>query len=566
MQLETYLYESGTLPRSAIDRAVARSQETGESLSNTLITEGLLTADELRRIMSHIHGIPFVRLHTDTIETQALYSIPEPFARAHSAVAYHETPEGIEVALLDVDDITSVQSLSLPRKLLPRLTDAGSMKTALLIYQKELRQKFGDAIAKEAQLVVAPATAAEADIIRSAKALSVSNLVDLLIEHAIANKASAIHIDTRDAGLLIRYRIGKRLCDAMLLPSRVSIPVMARLKLLAKISISGRAPGEGVFSVSGTQAATSISVSAMFAAQGERLVIHLTPKHTGRDGFTLEALGFSGQALERTHDALQYPNGLVLVCGEAQSGKTTTLYTLLDCSVAPDRNTVSVEHDVECRLKGVAQFHPNKEAGLSYVGAIRAALKQDPDVLMLSSIDDQDAAELAVSAANRGILVIAGMTAPSAAGAALLSQRVPSNLLAAVLRASIGVSRVKKLCDKHNMDSLTRAQLRALEENADPAKVLLSLKKHGKVTQQETWKGIKFGSPLQCQLCEEGYAGFLGLQEVFVVDEEIKEALRGGISPEDLETMVTNAGMLSMVEDGIAKAIEGRTTLEEVLM
>ncbi len=575
-QLEKYLFESGTLPRAALSRAIEKAKDSGDSLSDTIIDEGLLTADELRRALAHMHGTPFVRLSRENIEPSALEFIPEPFSRAHSAVAFHDGDEGLQVALLDMHDLRALDSLSLPRRILPRLTDAGSMKTALMLYQKELRQKFGDAIAREAGVVSEPASKSAADIEHAAKTPAAANLVSLLLEHALSHRASDVHLDKTAAGLLVRYRIGGRLCDAMLLPARAAASVSGRLKLLAHVPLTLDVPAEGRFKIAGEgekalqrkpyEGQATVALSVTPSAAGERMVLHITPEHAGRDGFTLEALGFGGQQLERTHKALSQRSGLVLVCGEEGAGKTTTLYTLLDLLVNPEKNIITVEHDVECRLRGVVQTRPHKELGLTFVGAMRAALKQDPDVLMVGSIDEEDAAHLAVSAANRGVLVLASMTAASAVGGvAKLVELVPSGTAAAVLRASIGVAHVKKLCDKHEWEELSRADMNAIERVANPARVLLSLKEHGYVEQQATWKGLRFASATACGMCEGGYAGQLGLQEVLPATETLKEAMRNESDTQELETIAIQEGMLTREEDGISKAIQGRTTLDAVL-
>lgn len=565
--LYTFVVESGLLSRRDIESVRERAQASGQSLYTHLASSGLLQPDELRKAVASVSGIPFIRLEREDISTDALLHIPEPFARVHNAAAFRQNDEEIEVALLSLDDVPALAQLGHERPLRVRLTDSGSMRKALLYYQGHLKQTVGEAIARAAGAVAEPTSLGEHDLRTLAQGQAASTLVDLLLQHALSCRASDVHIDQTEKGLLVRYRIGGELCEAMLLPTRASSAVLSRLSLLAKTPLVGGAVRLGRFAFESTGGKVSLTFATVPTVRGDRAVLHLTPAHAGRDGFTLEALGFSGQALERTHAALSSRSGLVLVTGEAGSGKTTTLYTLLDLLASPKKNVITVEETIECTIPGIVQTTVNPKLGLTLAAATRAALRQDPDVLMISSVEEADVAGLALAAANRGVLVLAGLEAGSCVeGVATFLERSPSSeICAATLRAVIGVSHVRKLCDEHRMQTLSRIEMRFIEEAADPVRILSTLRDTGAVTTDTMWKDIQVGATEVCSLCEEGFAGRLGVQQVLTPTETLKTLIRERADAATIEEVARQEGMLSLVEDAVCKAALGQTTLEEAL-
>jgi type IV pilus assembly protein PilB len=392
-QLRDYLLVTGMIPRRTLLALLEQSELTGKDFKQTLLDTGTLSADELRRAIAGIVGVPFVRLGRDDMTPEAMMRIPEPLSRAHNAVAYKLQDHTLEVAMLDLDDLEALSFLNSEIRIVPRLTTQESLKTALLQYQRHLKQMFGDSISREGHAVIEPTSQEPNDLMYAAQRLPVSNLVDLLLRHALVNRASDVHLDPQPRGLLVRYRIAGTLTDAMLLPRHTSASVMLRLKLLAQVPLTTVVPREGRFAIQGEAGRASVVLSSVATAQGERVVLHIVPEHVGREGFALESLGFHGQSLERIHKLLAHKSGVVVVAGTKGSGKTTVLYTLLDLLTRNDRSVVTVEDTVEYHLPHIAQTQPRPEAGITYAAAVRAALKQDPDVLMVSALTEPDVAE-----------------------------------------------------------------------------------------------------------------------------------------------------------------------------
>lgn len=569
-QLKGFLLDSG-FPRSQLDDVIERARLSGESLSVVLVESGVLSRDELSRAVARGLGVPFVQLH-EAIAPEVLSLIPEPLSRAHSIVAYAHNKKTIEVALLDVADTSKLQALQRmhSRKLVPRLTDRASMNGALLQYQRHLKEQYGETIMQEVGAIVPPAGPREEEVRYAAERLPVVHVFESLLWHALHNKASSIHLEVVNNIFFVRYRIQGRLFDAMTLPVAAASSLIARSKLLAQLSLTQRFPQEGRFKFTSVLAdvhtTTVITVATVPVVDGERVVLHLASDSASMGGVGLLSLGLHGAGLEALYTALGSRSGLVLVCGPEQSGKTTLLYTLLSVLAGPHSATHTVEEKIERTLPHVTQTEVQSTFGLSCGAALRAALRQDPDVVMISDIADQESATLAANAANRGVLVVAGVRANSAAHgiAKMQSLGVSPALLAATLRVSVGLRLVPRLCTKKEPQRLSRAAANTLEAAADVARVLAELKKEHSIA-HAAWKDVSFFGPTSCQDCDQGYKGVVGLQEVLPISEVLKALILEGAEPGVLIEAAQDEGMLTLVEDAIYKAAQGLVSLEVVL-
>ncbi len=545
-QLRDFLIDTGLMTRGQLFDATERARQESAPLYTTLSRGGYLAQDELRRALAYASGVSFVQLGHDDISTQALMLIPEPVARAYNIVAFKLSGNTVEVALLDLADLERVGFLRQMRGLtiVPRLTTAESIKRALHIYQKHLKETFAALLQHG------------------------TNAVDALIHHAILSYASGVHIDLHDAGMLVRYRIEGVLHEAMHLPAEAAT-MIERLKELAKLSLTLHVPQEGSFKVE-MEGGEHVGVRVATAPtdRGERMVLHLTPERATSAGFTLASLGLHGKALEDAHHLLQAHSGMIVVAGRAGAGKTTTLYTLLDNLSHRDVAVATIEEEVEHRFPHIAQTQVRPDIGVSYASGLRALLSQDPDIVMVADINDEKTAALAASAASRGILVLAGIEASTAAGAVekLRSLGVAPHLLAAILRGVIGVEVVRKLCKEEREEyRLSRAEGEPMEARANFGHVLAQLKEEGIVHKDLPWKELLFARAEPCSKCEGGYTGQVGLQEVLPITETIKEKLRLGAPINEIEALAREEGMTTVIEDGLFKAAEGITSIEEVV-
>jgi type II secretory ATPase GspE/PulE/Tfp pilus assembly ATPase PilB-like protein len=451
-------------------------------------------------------------------------------------------------------------------KVLSRLTDAASIKHALLRYQRLLQEKFGALIAHEAGKLAGTAQVPDAALRKQlAQELAVVRIVDALLRHALLAGASDMHLEPLSSELLVRYRINGALHDALALPTHAYAGVAARLKTLAGLDLAEvRAPQDGRFLMETEADRVSLRLSTLPTSHGEKMVLRVLRE--AREGFTLDVLGFHGEGLEAVHRALRSRSGLVLIAGPRGSGRTTTLYTLLDILATPRANVSTIEDPIEYRLTRVNQTQVNEATGFGYANALRALLRQDPDVVALGELRDAATAALALQAALAGKLVIATLAAESAADAVprLLDLGVDAAHLASALTLVVGTRLVRKLCDEKLPYTLNAAGRRGIVSEARFAAAFKALQEERILKAGVQLDTVPFFLPKASAGCPEGYAGNLGLQEVLVVSSPLRDFIREGRSGATLEEQAKKEGMLTLLEDGLYKAMRGMTSLEEV--
>jgi len=570
-QLREFLSDSGLVSKKKFDAAAKKAQETDIDVGDVLVSEGEISEDDLRRSHAYILGIPFVNLTKTKPDLDTLALIPEPIARRHNIVAFRQNGNDLEVAMLDTDDLGAIDFVKKKTKLriLPRLTDTESIKYMLRQYQKSLKDELGDIIARESQtLESADSKQAdnEEDLRKLAEGVPAVRVLDSLLRHAIVQNASDIHIEPREDALLVRYRIDGILHDAMTLPRTAAAPITARIKVLANLRLDEkRLPQDGRFRMETDGDRVSFRVSILPTHHGEKTVMRLLRDDVS--GFTLESLGFHGEGLERAHAATRNKTGLILVTGPTGSGKSTTLYTMLDILNTPEVNISTVEDPIEYQMPRINQTQVRPEIGFTFATGLRSLVRQDPDIIMVGEIRDKETANLAVNAALTGHLVLSTLHTNSAAGAVprLIDMGVEPFLLASVLRVVIGQRLVRTLCKEHDVEILSSSAMRSLEEHADLGAVLKALKHEGVVPNSATWKSIEVAKEKPSEECESGFSGRRGIQEVLTVDDALRRLILDSAPTSEIEIQARKGGMLTMLEDGIFKAVAGSTSLSEVL-
>ncbi len=569
-QLKNFLLDSGLVSRAQIEDA-SKGAKSGESVGDALVSLGAISDDDLRRVEAAVLGIPFVNLERERIDPDILSLIPEPVARTHNIVAFKRDGDSLQVAMLDTDDLAAIDFIRKKThlKIMPRLTGRDSMRSVLVQYQKSLKAEFGDIIAREAQsleTVGAGGTMSEEDLKQAAEHLPIVRIVDALLRHAIIQGASDIHIEPQEKELLVRYRIDGILRDAMTLPKGAADGITARIKVLSNLRLDEkRLPQDGRFKVENEGDRVSLRVSVLPTAFGEKIVMRLLPE--GRRGLTLEWLGFHGQGLEQIHEAMKQTIGMILSTGPTGSGKTTTLYTMLDILNRPSVNISTIEDPIEYQMPRVNQTQVRPDIGFSFANGLRTLMRQDPDIIMVGEIRDKETASLAVNAALTGHLVLSTLHTNTAAGAIarLLDMDAEAFLLVSTLRVVIGQRLARQLCERREEYKPTQRELESLSKIADLNRVLAALKAENIVNKKATWKDIPFYRPTVSAECEDGYHGRVGLYEIMHVSSAIKELIDKRASSDAIQAQACKEGMLTMAEDGIFKAAQGLTSLEEVL-
>ncbi len=567
-QLKTFTVESGLVSRKDVAQAEALAKEKCVPLKDAIISLGFLSEDDVRRMQAHIMGIPFVSLANFKIEPDVLLLIPEPIARKNNIVAYKKSADSLEVAMLDVNDLEAINFIKkkVELKILPRLTDATSMKGALLAYQKTLKEEFGDIIKGASLDMKGVQELTETNLSTLAEEVPTVKIVETLLRHAVTQNASDIHIEPQEQKLLVRYRIDGLLHDAMELPLHIMPGVVARVKVLSRLKLDEkRLPQDGRFKIEADGERVSFRVSVLPTFFGEKIVMRLLRE--GGGGFTLEGLGFHGNGLEHIHQATRQSTGMILVTGPTGSGKTTTLYTIMDILNTPDVNISTIEDPIEYQMPRVNQTQVRPDIGFTFAQGLRALVRQDPDIIMVGEIRDTETASLAVNAALTGHVVLSTLHTNSAAATIprLVDMGAEGFLLVSTLRVIVGQRLVRKLCADKEEYYLTADEAKKLNDSVNLDHVLAALKAEDKVAKGAKVTDLTFYRPKPNAECPEGFRGRIGIHEILPVTPAIRDLILSGASADKLEAQAKGEGMLTMFEDGIYKAALGVTTIEEVL-
>ncbi len=571
-QLKLFLLDSGLATSKDIENAGKKAEKEKKDLGEVLVSEGKLSQDDLSRLQAYILGIPFVNLEKEKIDFSILSLIPEPIARSHNVVAYKKRENELEVAMLDPQDLETIDFIKkkLNLKVLSRLTDPNSIKSVLSQYQKTLQAEFGDIVKQEVEsfkIVREEETGLESeDLKKLAEDLPIVRIVDTLLRHAILQRASDIHIEPMEKEVVVRYRIDGILHDAMVLPVKVASGIIARIKILSNLKVDEkRLPQDGRFKIETPDEKVSFRVSTLPVYNGEKAVLRLLPENS--KGFTLEGLGFTAEQIETVHYAVKRPVGMILATGPTGSGKTTTLYTVLDILNTPEVNISTIEDPIEYQMPRINQTQVKPDIGLTFANGLRTLVRQDPDIIMVGEIRDNETAALGINAALTGHLVLSTLHTNSAAGAIprLLDMKVEPFLLASTLAIIIAQRLVRRLCDSKEKYYLSKDQLKNLGKEVDLDRVLQFLKAEKVIAPSAGWDEVPFYNPKPSKESPDGYKSRVGIHEVLKVTETIKSLLMSNISSDAIEKQAKEEGMMTMLEDGIVKSVQGITTIEEIL-
>lgn len=571
-QIKTFSQDIGLLTKEQIKTAEQESAKSGKSFEETILNQQIISAEDLAKLKAYILGIPFVSLENETIPTAILQLIPEPIAKKHNIISFRKRGEELEVAMIDPKDLGTIEFIKKKTNLriLPRLTNEASIKAILKQYQKSLETEFGEIIKEEVKGLTIKreeeTKGEQEELEKLAEDLPVIKIVDTLIKHAILQSASDIHIEPTEKEVVIRYRIDGILHDAMILPKQIQTGVTARIKVLSNLKLDEhRLPQDGRFKVETDEYKVSFRVSILPVYDGEKIVMRLLRETT--HAAPLESLGLHNEALERVYRAIKKPIGMFLVTGPTGSGKTTTLYSVMDILNTPKVNISTVEDPIEYRMPRINQTQIRSEIGLSFANGLRALLRQDPNILMVGEIRDNETASLAINAALTGHMVLSTLHTNNAAGAIprLFDMKVEPFLIASTLNAVLAQRLVRTLCPNKERYRLTKDEIKILEKEIDLKKILDILKNHKIVSEKADWPDIDFYKAKPDKDCPDGYKGRMGIYEIMEISETLKELIIKQASHQEIEKYAIKEGMVTMLEDGFIKAVQGYTSLEEVL-
>ncbi len=572
-QLKAFLLDAGLVNEEQFEEAAKKAGATKQKVSDVLVAEGLISQEEIIKLQAYILGIPFVNLEKESIPLDILKIIPEPIARGNNIVAFRKQGKDLEVAMLDPEDLRIIEFIkkTADLKILPRLTTPASIKTVLTQYQKTLEAEFGEIIKKEVDGIKSiredrAGGNDQEDLRKVAEEIPVIRIVDTLMKHAILQRASDIHIEPSEKEVVVRYRVDGILRDAMLLPKSAALGIVARIKVLSNLRLDEhRLPQDGRFKVETEDYKYSIRVSILPVFNGEKIVMRLLSESA--KALSLESMGLDGTALERAQEALKKPVGMILVTGPTGSGKTSTLYTMMEILNTPDVNISTVEDPIEYRMPRINQTQINQKIGLTFANGLRSLVRQDPDIIMVGEIRDNETAGLAINAALTGHLVLSTLHTTNAAGSIprLIDMQAEPFLISSTLEVIIAQRLVRRLSGDKEKYSLKDSEIKDLRKYCDLDNILELLREEKIVKPKAGIKDIVFYKPKPSKDISEGYSGRVGIFEVLPVSTVIKDLITKRANADQIQEQAKREGMRTMVEDGLIKAAQGITSIEEVL-
>lgn len=540
--LRQVLIDSGLVTAEQVDEIVQESE--GKNLGQLLVERKIITAQELAMVIGLHFNIPCVDLSTYQIQSEALRLIPESVSRKYNVIPLAISNNTLQVAMAEADNILILEALKARTKMKIEsvVAPADEIKEAIDRNYKAFSE------IKAHLHEVAPATVEGGISVEAVSGAPIVRALDLLINEAIKNRASDIHIEPQEDKLRVRYRIDGVLHETMSLPISAHAPLVSRLKILANMNIADHRPQDGQFSFKAKEREVDIRVATIFTKYGQMGVLRILDKSFS--ALSLNELGFLPNNLEKYENMLKTPFGMVLISGPTGSGKTTTLYASVNHLDCKGRNIITVEDPVEYRFKDINQIQVNPRAGLTFATGLRAIMRHDPDVILVGEIRDSETAEIAVQAALTGHLVFSSVHANDTVSTLfrLLDLGVGAFLVSSALIGVVAQRMVRKVCP------YCRQPIRA------PAEEQLAYSKELGEERTE----FLYGSG--CNSCSNtGYLGRTAVFEILLMSEETRRMLLTGATAAQIRAQASEEGMISMWRAGMLKVKEGITTPSEVL-
>lgn len=523
-----------------------------------LMSEHLFSEESLYEMLAEHMGLEFLRLKSQEIPPPLLERFPQSMQSAHKFVPVRENNQEIVIATTDPTDMQMRDAIekTTEKRVTYSVVTPAALAAVLRVEHKDLQESLQE-------ISEAPTT----DQIVSTDEASVVKLVNAILESAIVDGASDIHIEPSEKDLAIRFRVDGVLKRVMTLPMSNLSGIVARIKVLSRLKLDEhRLPQDGRFKIRSQQFEVSFRVSVLPVFDGEKIVLRLLDE--SRRYTSLDQLGLNETALNLLKRNLQKPHGMVLVTGPTGSGKTTTLYTALQVLNDVKVNISTIEDPIEYRLAGVNQSQVNTKIGFTFANGLRSLLRQDPNIILVGEIRDNDTAKIAINAALTGHLVLSTLHTNDAVTSLprLLEMDVPSFLVASTTNIVVAQRLVRKICQEC-ISSFTPAP--ALIKNVETTLGIESLEKRlvelG-AREKKTDDGITLYIGKGCTECNhEGYRGRLGVYEILEITPEIRDLIASKASSGQILEKAKEQGMIAMLDDALIKATQGKTSLEEIL-
>jgi len=531
-----------------LKNALEQAEKQKLPLGDILLSRDLISPQNLGKVLSDLTNFPFVNLSHEAIDQKILNFIPELYAKANQVIAFRKDETGLHLALTDPSNkqVTGFLNIKTGIPIKAYLTTKTDIQNSLSLYTKDVKKAFKGIIDKKIKEAKG-STKAEAPIIK---------IVDTIFSYAYQNKASDIHIEPLEEHSLVRFRVDGILHDVVKLPLDLHQAIITRIKVLAKLRTDEHQAAQDGKAQHKTEAEElDIRVSIVPITEGEKVVMRLLSERSRQ--FSLADLGFSPTDLIKVEAAYKKPHGMILSTGPTGSGKTTSLYAILKLLNKRNVNLMTIEDPVEYDMEGVNQIQVNKKTNLTFSKGLRSIVRQDPDIILVGEIRDQETASIAINSAMTGHLVLSTLHTNDAATSIprLFDMKVEPFLVASTVNIIIAQRLVRKLCQKCRISKEVEQKELATKLSAE------LIKTHFNDSQT-----IRMYFGKGCPVCHNtGYMGRIGIFEVLIINDSIREAVVAKKTATDIKTLAVKAGMTTMLDDGLNKVKNGLTTLEEII-
>jgi type IV pilus assembly protein PilB len=567
---EEFLMKSGKVDLNKISKLSIQARESGRSLTQTLLSENLIGEEDMVKLQSEYFHIPYVDLRSHAVPKEILDLMPQSSIANYRFTPFAFDGRVLKVALTDPTDLLALEALEFFAQkkhyiVEIYLTSLSSFKHAVS-QSKDISAEVSTALEdiaqrekqyQEKRIKESEKTTKATNIIAEAP---ISKIVDVVLRHAIEERASDIHIEPGEHDLRVRYRIDGVLQNSLVIPKSVHPAIVSRIKILSNLKIDEqRLPQDGRFHMQMENVSVDFRVSTLPTVNGEKVVLRILDKSSGVP--SLKDLGVLGRKLKIIEDNLKKPHGMMLVTGPTGSGKSTTLYSVLNSLNRIGVNIITLEDPVEYYIEGINQSQVKPEIGMTFAAGLRSILRQDPNIIMVGEIRDAETAELAVHSALTGHLVFSTLHTNDAIGALprLMDMGIDPFLIVASLNVVIAQRLVRKICDN------------CRKEETLPADIEKQIRETLAGVPEEELLGadiskIRVFHGQGCSTCgNSGYKGRIGIYEVLPVTKTIGEMIVNKEPGPKIEELAHKEGMISMTQDGYVKVVKGITSVEEVM-
>lgn len=546
------------------------TQKTPITWEDFLLDKKALTEEQLLKVKSEEFNVEVIDLRDQQITEELLNFVPEPIARRHQVISFAKNKNELSLAMIDPTDLQTKEFIKKKTGLEIKvfLIGKSSLDFGLSKYHTNLEGEIKNMVAKGEKDETAAPGEVDENLKKMAEEIPIVRVVDTLLEYAVIEKASDIHIEPQENSVVVRYRIDGVLHDVMTLPKAIQAALVARIKVLSNLKIDEhRLPQDGRYKIEKDGYKFSLRISTIPIFDGEKVVMRLLDESS--KALSFEQLGFLQSQLDIVNRNIHKPHGMMLITGPTGSGKSTSLYAILTILNTKLVNISTIEDPVEYRIVGANQMQVNPKIGLTFAVGLRALLRQDPNIIMIGEIRDQETAEEAMHAAMTGHIVLSTLHTNSASAAPprLIDIGIEPYLIASTVNAIMAQRLVRVICpDCKQEDKLETATVESLKKQFNLDALMEVLEKLDLTNGAKKLEDLPFFVGKGCEKCNKtGYKGRLGVHEILENTPEIEDLIVRRATSQEIEEQSVKQGMITMWQDGFIKAVKGITTVEEIL-